>query len=71
MGNVRAFCLSPGGRAERFCFLSKWEAELMVLTQGCVNGVAIGIVAVAVARLWKWPSWWKRYRASRKRGDLG
>ena len=42
----------------------------MVLTQGWVNGVAIGIVAVAVARLWK-PSWWKRYRASRKRDDVG
>jgi hypothetical protein len=42
----------------------------MVLTQGWVNGVAVGIVAVSVARLWKWPSWWKRYRASRKSGDF-
>jgi hypothetical protein len=39
----------------------------MVLTQGWVNGLSIGIVAVAVARLWRWPSWWKRYREQRKR----
>jgi hypothetical protein len=39
----------------------------MVLTQGWVNGLAIGIVGVAVARLWKWPSRWRRYRGERKR----
>jgi hypothetical protein len=43
----------------------------MVLTQGWVNAVAIGIVGVAVARLWKWPSWWNRYRAHRKSGNVG
>ena len=59
--------LVAGRRAEDFCSLSSWEAELMVLTQGWVNGLSIGIVAVAVARLWRWPSWWKRYREQRKR----
>jgi hypothetical protein len=43
----------------------------MVLTQGWVNAVAIVIVGVAVARLWKWPSWWNRYRAHRKSGGVG
>ena len=43
----------------------------MVLTQGWVNAVSIGIVGVAVARLWKWPSWWNRYRAHRKSGGVG
>jgi hypothetical protein len=43
----------------------------MVLTQGWVNGISIGIVVVAVARLWEWPSWWRRHRARRKLDDMG
>jgi hypothetical protein len=43
----------------------------MVLTQGWVNAVSIGIVGAAVARLWKWPSLWKRYRAHGKSGHVG
>jgi hypothetical protein len=43
----------------------------MVLTQGWVNAVSIGIVGAAVARLWKWPSWWNQYRAHRKSGGVG
>jgi hypothetical protein len=39
----------PGGR---FCTLSMREAELMVLTQGWVNAVSIGIVGTSLWRLW-------------------
>jgi hypothetical protein len=70
-GERCAHFVSRRAAPRAFLVPKQWEAELMVLTQGWVNGVAIGIVAVAVARLWKWPSWWKRYRASRKRGDVG
>jgi hypothetical protein len=35
----------------------------MVTTQGWVNGVSIAIVTVALVRLWKWPSGWRRLRA--------
>jgi hypothetical protein len=65
-GRVPSLSSSPGSAARRFLLPRTRGAELMVLTQGWVNAVSIGIVGAAVARLWKWPSWWNRYRAGRK-----
>ena len=53
MGKVRRVLFVAGPRWAAVLLLMEWEAELMVLTQGWVNGISIGIVVVAVARLWR------------------